>query len=509
MKRILPVLLSAVLLGVSRLPLYSGWLAFVGLIPLLYYFEQDKRTPLTLLRDAFFFSAVNYTIWLHWIWGVTSGGFVGIILFYTLYFFAAFIVIQTIWQKLPQFRYAGFALVLLSVEYLQNFTEFRFAWINLGYALSDYTVLLQAADLGGVGLLSAFIILINICLYLALRGRKRYLVWIAVLMPVWIGYGVWCLQGIHLIKQDKHITVMQPSIPQEEKWETEHFQELFDRYAKLTRQAAQDSAKLIIWPEAAMPAYVLRDAVYLSMVQRQAEINRIDLFTGFPDVLPAPAGYPGGAYYYNAATLFHPDGGFDAPYYKMILVPVGERIPLLKVFPFLWKLQFGQANWEYGTIPKYYESSNLIFSPQICFEIAFPELNRQMAFHNVGTKQGSKPRKIDFLVNITNDAWFGRSSGPWIHAMMTKFRAIENRISIYRSANTGISMVVDPLGRVIKKTRLFEITNLQAPLYKTSRIPLYYYIYAWPRLILAAALALLLMALFRKKPSTLKKGGTS
>ena len=123
-KRILPVLLSAVMLGVSRLPLYSGWLAFFSLIPLLYYFESGRHKTKELLRDAFLFSAVNYTIWLHWIWGVTSGGFVGIILFYTLYFFIAFIAIQTIWQKLPRFRYIGFALVLLSVEYLQNFTEF-------------------------------------------------------------------------------------------------------------------------------------------------------------------------------------------------------------------------------------------------------------------------------------------------------------------------------------------------------------------------------------------------
>ncbi len=507
MKKALPVLLSAVLLGISRLPLYCGWLAFVGLIPLLYHFDQGGRTWKELLRDAFIFSAVNLTIWLHWIWGVTSGGFVGIILFYTVYYFLAFTAIQLIGKKLPRLRYIGFILVFLTLEYLQNFTEFRFAWINLGYALTDYTVLLQAADLGGVVLMSLFILLLNLWLYRLSQHKWTNLIFIAVLMLLWSGYGIWCLKSLPLHKAEAQIAIMQPSIPQEEKWETQHFTELYDRYTRLTREAAKQGAQLVIWPEAAMPAYVLRDGNVLPLVQNLADSNRIDLFTGFPDVLPAPSGYPGGAYYYNAATLFRPYAGYDKPYYKMILVPVGERIPLLKLFPFMWKLQFGQANWEYGTSPTFHTSGKVTFSPQICFEIAFAELNRCMAFRNLAERRTGRPDRVDFLVNITNDAWFGRSAGPWVHGMMTRFRAIENRIQIYRSANTGISMAVDPLGRIIARTRLYEITNATAPLYKTDRIPLYYYVYAYPRLICLATLFLIAVALFRKKPPRQNSGG--
>jgi apolipoprotein N-acyltransferase len=107
----------------------------------------------------------------------------------------------------------------------------------------------------------------------------------------------------------------------------------------------------------------------------------------------------------------------------------------------------------------------------------------------------SQPKKIDFLVNITNDAWFGRSSGPWIHGMLTRFRAVENRIQIYRSANTGISMVVDPLGNIIHSTGLYQQTQFQAPLYTAKRIPLYYYLAGWERLFCLLGVILFVLAL--------------
>lgn len=506
MKKTLLVLLSSLLLGLSRLPLYSGWLGFFALVPLFYYFDQSRHSWKELFRDAFVYSAVSFILWMHWIVGVTPSGFAGIILFYAVAYFLAFMAVQLIWQKLPRLKYIGVILIFLTLEYIQNFTEFRFAWINLGYALSEYTVLLQAADLGGVVLLSLFLLLVNIFSYQILQRKLSYLICLAALMLIWTGYGIWRMQTLPLLEVDAKITVMQPSIPQDDKWEQDHFDELYARYVELTRQAAQDSTQLQIWPEAAMPAYILRQYEYRRLVQDLCDSLNIDIFTGFPDVLPAPANYPGGAYYYNAATLFKPHTSYAPPYYKIILVPVAERTPLLHLFPFLWNLQFGQANWEYGTVYTYFKSSGRVFSPQICFEIAFAELNRRMAYRNLGEGSGTQPDKIDYLVNITNDAWFGRSAGPWIHAMLTKFRAVENRIQIYRSANTGISMAVDPLGRVFSKTGLFEITNMKAPLYTCAQVPLYYYVYGWPRFICLLAAGLIILAIFYRKAPASGKG---
>ncbi len=501
------VLLSAVLLGLSRLPLYSGWLAFIGLIPMLYYFDSGKQNWKVLFRDAFIFSAVNLALWLHWISGVTASGFAGTILLYSVYYFIAFWAVQTVWQRFPKLRFIGFILVFITLEYLQNFGELRFPWIDLGYALSDYTILIQAADIGGVALLSLLILLINVFLYQVFHKKWGYLIAVAALMLVWTGYGFWCFKTITLVKKDTKITVMQPSIPQEDKWEQENFEALYNRYTTLTKQAAMDSTRLLIWPEAAMPAYILRERSYLPLIQNLCDDYKMDIFTGFPDVLPAPPEYPGDSYYYNAATLFKPNSPYDEPYYKMILVPVGERMPWLHIFPFLWKLQFGQANWEYGKQCRYYNSENAVFSPQICFEIAFAKLNRKMAFRNLGEGKGGAPDKIDFLVNITNDAWFGRSAGPWVHGMMTKFRAVENRIQIYRCANTGISMSVDPMGRILSRTKMFDITLLKAPLYTCLKIPFNYFAFIWTRIVSVIALVLIIIALiYRKKPILKNRG---
>jgi len=204
--------------------------------------------------------------------------------------------------------------------------------------------------------------------------------------------------------------------------------------------------------------------------------------------------------------MFRPYRMPDKPYYKIVLVPVAERMPYMNILPFLWKLQFGQANWEFGTEYMYYESGNVVFSPQICFEIAFAGLNRKMSFRNLGEGNGGKPAKIDFLVNITNDAWFGKSVGPWIHAMLTKFRAIENRIQIYRSANTGISMAVDPLGRIVEQTSLYEVTNISPPLYRCAKVPLFYHIYWWPLVICLLAALLILIALIKRRTPIQAKG---
>jgi apolipoprotein N-acyltransferase len=130
-----------------------------------------------------------------------------------------------------------------------------------------------------------------------------------------------------------------------------------------------------------------------------------------------------------------------------------------------------------------------------------------MAFRNLGEGKKSVPEKIDFLVNITNDAWFGKSSGPWIHGMMTKFRAVENRIQIYRSANTGISMVVDPLGRVISKTKLFDITLVTNSLYKCAKVPVYYWLCGWERFVCLLTILLLIFALIKRNDTILKPRG--
>lgn len=494
MMPLLWVALSAILISLSRLPLHLGWLVFVGWIPLLHFMENRKCQ---LWKAAALFALIYIVTLFYWIADVTPGGLVGIVILYALQYLLAFYLIDLIRNALPKWRYVGFVSVMISFEYLQNYGEMRFPWFNNAYSLADYTVLIQIADIGGAILISGLILVLNVLLYRVIKGERRQLLPVLLLLLVWLAYGYYCLAKLPLSKSDAKISVMQPSIPQDEKWDQAFYNFIMQRYDELCAKAALDSTKLLIFPEAAVPDYLMHSQTSMHQMQALTGKYNLEIFTGFPHYIPAPSAHVDNVYYYNAAALLKPDGYLSPLYYKNILVPIGERMLWLDYFPFLWKLQFGQANWEFGKELKYPRSNGHTFSPSICYEIAFPEINQRMAIPK-DAKTG-KLAKSDYLVNITNDAWFGTSYGPWLHGMMTKFRAVENRIQIYRSANTGISMIIDPLGRVQSKAKLFAITNITAPLFVSPKIPLYRKIAIYPLGFVILAFVLSVISLLVKK----------
>ncbi|MDD4034807.1 MAG: apolipoprotein N-acyltransferase [Candidatus Cloacimonetes bacterium] len=486
------IILSALLLSVSRLPLHTGFLVFVAFIPLLHYINRKQTRFKELLLAGLIFSTIQILIVFYWIGSVTIGGLIGICLLFGLFYSVLFWMLHRIWHRLPGLRFLAFVALFISFEYLQNFGEMRFPWFHIGYALSDYLIMLQILDLGGICLMGVAILSINFLIYTYRKHTARKLGMIAALLALWLGYGYYCIKSLYLEKSEARISVMQPSIPQEDKWIEDNYGQIIARYDSLSALAFRDQAELLIFPEAAIPNYVMLIPEYYSDLRYLVETHQISIFTGFPHSAPAPASHPESAYYYNAANLFSPHHRMQEIYFKNILVPVGERMLWLDHFPILWKLQFGQANWEFGTkIPRYMCGKH-DFAPSICYELAFPHFMQKANF----IMPDGLEAKADYHVNITNDAWFGTSYGPWLHGIMSKYRAIESRIQIYRSANTGISMIVDPMGRVLKQTSLFSIENITAPLYISSRIPLYHKIYTYPKLFVYAALAMFLLSLF-------------
>ncbi len=449
MKRnsMLLIFLSALLLALSRLPLQLGFLVFWSFIPLFHFFQNKYRTK-HLLAYGFIFSFVYTVISLHWINLVTIPGFLGMIIVFGFYFFLIFWLSNRIWHQFPKFKYWIFLCFWISFEFLQNFGEFSFPWFNIGYALAEYLPLLQIADLGGIYLLSLLIILVNVLLYRALKKFSSSLILLVILLFVWIGYGILRLQNLDMQKQDQKAAIVQVSIPQELKWEDAYFDSTMRLYNDFILQAAE-KAKLVILPESAFPLYLLKDHVNREYFRSLAQKLDVDIFTGFPHYQKNEKGHPRPYTFFNSATQFSADGRIEDHYNKNILVPFGERIPFLKYFPFLWNIHLGQANWEYGKEQKFYDHDDFSYSPLICFEIAFERLTTRMMKNNP-----------DFIVNITNDAWFHRSSGTYQHAIMTKFRAIETRRQLFRAANTGYSMVVSPTGEIQQISELFERTIL-------------------------------------------------
>ena len=489
------IILSALLLSLSRLPLHTGLLVFVAFIPLLAYISRSKHRTKELIFGGIIFSAIQISMVFYWIGEVTPGGLIGIWLLYGLYYFVAFALLERMWHRLPGLRWLSFVSVLVTFEYLQNFSELRFPWFHIGYALGDYRILLQVLDLGGMALLAILILSLNYFIFRIKSYSWKGLGAIALILTLWLAYGVYCLKYLPLEKQDARIAVMQPSIPQDEKWVTDNYDLIIARYDSLTALAAAQDMDLIIYPEAAVPNYLMLITTVHDDLMDIIEKHDINVFTGFPHCAAAPAEHPESAYYYNAANLFGPRYQMGEIFYKNILVPVGERMLWLDTFPMLWKLQFGQANWEFGTkIPRYYCAQH-DFSPSICYELAFPHFMQKANF----TLPDGNKAKADYHVNITNDAWFGTSYGPWLHGIMTKFRAIESRIQVYRSANTGISMIVDPKGGVLNRTELFEISNISAPLYTCAVVPLYHKIYPYPWFFVFSTALLYVLSLFSKR----------
>ncbi len=510
--------LGALMLALSRLPLHLGWLVFLAWLPYLHIFERGGQKPVQLLRISFVTAFVYNIIVFYWFAYVTIPGLIGMIILYTVVYFLFFWATNRIFRLLPQWRYVGFVALMLTFEYIQNFGETRFPWFNMAYSLADYNILVQFADLGGLIGLSALILIINVLIHQLLPGSRKIILrrsrsrgnilhpfrtrmilsalFIILIFAGWLAYGDHCLKNLELEKHDAGIYVCQPSIEQDLKWRPEQFGKTMALLEELTLQAAADSARIVIWPEGAVSNYLMRLPSIQNDLRAILDTAKVDVFTGFPHISPAPKEHVNPEYYYNAASLFKPDEFYNEVYYKIILVPVAERMLWLKRFPFMWKLQFGQANWEFGTDLRYYESGGYVFSPSICYELAFPEIYHRMAIPF--NEETGEYEKIDYLVNITNDAWFGTSYGPWLHAAMVRFRAVENRIQIYRSANTGISMIVDPRGEVLAKTELFEIKNITAPLHRSDKITLIRRINRYPFVIVAVALILTILSCFRK-----------
>jgi apolipoprotein N-acyltransferase len=515
-RNLLLTALSALMLALSRLPLHLGWMVFFAFLPLLYIFETGTAKSGDLLRMGFIMSIIYTSIVFYWIALVTIPGLIGIMIFYGFVYYILFYAINRIFLVLPRWRYLGFISIMITFEYIQNFGETRFPWFNIAYSLADYTHLIQFADIGGVVGLSALILLVNVLIHLLLPTSQKWLkqhrknhyvnisprkrqissaIAIFLIFIAWGEYGSYCLKCLPLEKHEAGIFVVQPSIEARERWKPEQYDKSLELFRQLTLEAVADSAKLVIWPEGAMIGDLASDYAAQRDLQRILDEAQVDIFTGFQHYEP-DSNHPRGELSYNAASLFQPDKFYNELYFKNILVPVAERMLWMDIFPFLWKLDLGQANWEFGTKLAYYESGGYRFSPSICYELAFPEIFHHMAIPR-DTLSGEY-HKCDFLVNITNDGWFGTSYGPWLHAMMARFRAIENRIQIYRSANTGISLIVDPKGKILARTKLNDVCIITAPLYTTTKIPIIRRIYKYPFIFVGIAVLLAIIARIKK-----------
>jgi apolipoprotein N-acyltransferase len=461
---------SAVLLIASFPPVGMWPLAWVAFVPLFFalHGEGARRPALTgfVFGFVFFLGTVYWVVHSMFFYGgVGLASSVPVMLLLVAYLaiypalFGLFFRLSGIGGTAA--RHGGSFWTQLTVPAAWTALEFArgslftgFPWVVAGYTQAAWPPLVQVADIIGVWGISFLLLLVNWTVFLALRavvGRDRTFpvreaVVAAVILTLTVVYGFMKIGAIDdraASWKAVRAAVLQGNIDQSVKWDRSFRESTIDIYAALTHDAAGDGARLIVWPETAVPFYLASDTEESAVVRGIADGAGAYVLTGSPSYrFNLDTGRPE---FLNSAYLLGPAGEISGRFDKVHLVPFGEYVPFKRLLFFVDKLTEGVGDFVAGPgpYPIAFDSSGI--GVLICYEAIFPRLAAAHVNNGAGV-----------LVNITNDAWFGRTSAPYQHFQMSVLRAVENRVFLLRAANTGISAVVDPAGRVINQTALFE-----------------------------------------------------
>lgn len=463
------------LLALSFPPFATRVLSLVALVPLLGYFIAGRsgKNPITIKRaviTGFIFGLSFFLTLLFWIANLIPESSASmpwimvpaliILVLYLSCYTALFSFILSLLVR----RFGAVSLFAAPglwslVELARSRGELGFPWGVVSNSIAIYPVAIQGVSLYGPFGLSFFIVLVNVLVTLAvfkgsLKWRFFSVAGAAIIIVVHLAWGANVIDRIdrQLAAADTEadVAVVQPNLDLGIKWKRAFRDTVFSQIERMTFEAAARGAELVIFPETAAPISISHDHLYQQRLEFMAEKASVDLLTGYVDHVREGDGLS----VYNAAGLFSSQGRHIATYEKVNLLPFGEKMPWSQYLPVLSKLDFGQANFKAGEDQTLFVSSKGKFGVLICFESIFSDFTR-----------GYVRAGADFLVNITNDGWFGSRSGPMQHAELAVFRAIENRVTLLRAANTGISMIVDPAGRIRERIDLDVEGIILVPIY--------------------------------------------
>lgn len=468
------------------MPGYFGWwpLLFVALVPLLgcvLYLPPLRSGCMGLLAGW-----VYGLLTLHWLVVVLGkyGGLppwlsipaMALLALYMGLYLALFCLLLSLFAGRSWHRERSIVALVwtapilwVGLDYLRSILFTGFPWLDLGYGLYTQPALIQAADLGGHHLISCTLVLANGLLVSVIdrqrssvrwniRMERRLLLAACCFLVFVFGYSLLRYRIMPpLFRQSlqAEVSVVQGNILQDEKWVPGKKENTVAAYEGLSRRAVVDrTTELLVWPETALPFYPQNDP----LARRVADLVRrenVYLLTGAPTYSVDRSQEKPRVEYFNSALLIDPGGVIVDTYAKQHLVPFGEYVPLRQYLGFLRPLVVNVGDFASGRSSRPLSLGNdLKLGVLICFESIFPEI------------AGDEVRAgANILVNLTNDAWYGRTSAPYQSMAMAVLRAVETKRSMVRAANTGISGFVDPLGNILEKTDIFTPATL------TARVP--------------------------------------
>lgn len=476
-----PAVISGIILVTSFPKLDLSFMAWVALVPfLISLYKKDSRKA---FHAGFFFGIVYFFGTLYWIYHsinhyggmplLASIAFVILLCFVLSLYPGIFAVLFSVTIRKTQLPALLIAPVFWTVlEFLRTYIFTGFPWASTGYTQYKSLTLIQISDLTGIYGVSFLVVAVNGALadLFLLKQRTKDMplfplshtvIGFAVLASLFVATYLYGHSKLREQREGKtiRVSIAQGNIEQDKKWAPEFQNAVMTTYKELSREAAQSSPAMIVWPETAVPFFFSADEEYSNdLIEFQRQLNSSLLFGSILIKEKRGENYV----LSNSAVLLDESGRVTYVYDKIHLVPFGEYVPLQKILFFVNKLVVGIGDYAGGNRLIRAEMPSGSFATVICYEIIFPGLVRK--FYSTGG---------DFIVNITNDAWFGNTSGPYQHFTMAVFRAVENRKPVIRAANTGISGYIDSYGRILSHTGLFEKTVLTEDLRTDSTITFY------------------------------------
>jgi apolipoprotein N-acyltransferase len=444
-------------------------LPFACLVPLL-ILSTSSENARQAARWGFVAGTIGNLLLVYWIaYTVAVQGHLGWVLgslsalLVSAYLGIYISVAAAIAQRLhSRFGIAGlwaFPAAWVCVEYLRAVLFTGFPWLLLGYSLSGHSFLRQAAGLAGVYGLGFLLATANVCLYRAgaeaARGKRSgavvHLAGAAAVAVFLFAYGA-AGRGTEragMQGETLRVAVAQGGIDQSVKWSPSHQKETLEIYGALTKEARDKGAEVVVWPETAAPFFYGWEPEMSAVVDAAAAQNRVPIIFGAPWFDPSAGGK-----YFNSVFFLDERGIAMGRYDKRHLVPFGEYIPLRPLLFFLRKLTAGEEDFSSGVGPALFTVRGEPVGASVCYEAIFPEIIRE------SVREGAR-----WLVNVTNDAWFGDTVAPRQHLAMARMRTVEFRRPMVRAANSGISAVIDERGEVVARLGLFRKGTLVAQIH--------------------------------------------
>ena len=460
------VLLATVFFIISYTPSPYGFFIYIAFIPLL--FLSKRHSPGRSFLYGYIVGLFVNGVTLYWLLFYSGIGFSLIIMGNSLPFALLSAALSYAFKHGESRALLIFPFLWTFLEYIRQFGDLAFTWLNIAHTQTYYLYLIQYVEFTGMSGVVFWICVVNISFFLLLtrfrqkKARVRLMLVTLSLFMLPLGYGFYKMSenpsaiGIS-------VAYVQPDILPDTKWEKDFLKQNLKILMTMTDSILVTEPDLVVWPETAIPYQLKEVRADWAALNHYVKKEHFYLLTGTLDAEESSRD----TLRYNAAYLFSPLDSNTAVYRKIQMVPVEEAFPYKQLLPDqmaavfsadlsagseakvfslrtkLYRLSYSDKDWK--IVSKIHAYSEIKLSAVICYESIFPNLVQR--FVNAGAA---------LLVIITNDGWFGYTSQPFQHLQAAVFRALEQRLSVIRCANNGISAFIDPYGRCFLESGLFK-----------------------------------------------------